>query len=60
MVEGQMSIVQLVAAAQPSGTPSGTGNPPSAEYFLIAIVAAVLALVGMIFIRTLARRSSKQ
>ncbi|MGA7107373.1 MAG: hypothetical protein WBV28_11965 [Terracidiphilus sp.] len=55
-----MSIVQLVAAAQPSGTPSGTGNPPSAEYFLIAIVAAVLALVAMIFIRTLARKSSKQ
>jgi hypothetical protein len=54
-----MSIVQLVAE-QTSGPQSQGSNPVAAGYVLIALVAAVLALVVMIFIRTSAGRSSKQ
>jgi hypothetical protein len=57
-----MSIVRLVAAAQTSGPEShpDASNPIGAGYFLIALVAVVLALVVIIFIRTSAGRSSKQ
>jgi hypothetical protein len=54
-----MSIVQLVAAAQTSSPQIPDSNPIGAGYFLIVLVAAVLALVVMIFIRTSVGRSSK-
>ena len=55
-----MSIVELVAAAQTSSPQSWDSNPIGAGYFLLVLVAAVLALVVLIFIRTSARRASKQ
>ncbi|MGA8669967.1 MAG: hypothetical protein WB679_08830 [Terracidiphilus sp.] len=58
-----MSIAQLVAAAQtnvPQPMPSTqAGHSVLAGYSLFAIVAAVLALVVLIFIRTSARRSKQ-
>jgi len=57
-----MWLVQLVAAVQTSGPEShpDASNPIGAGYFLIALVAVVLALVVIIFIRTSAGQSSKQ
>jgi len=53
-----MSIEQLVAAVQSSG-PSQGSNTTVAWYFVIGLIAAVLALVVTIFIHTSAGRSSK-
>jgi hypothetical protein len=54
-----MSIIEYVIAIQTGGTLTQTGNPPAALYFVIALVAVVLALVVLIFIRTSTRRSLK-
>jgi hypothetical protein len=59
-VEGKMSIVNLIAAAQTSGAQSSdAGHPVAAKYLIFGLLTAVLALVVMMFIRTSARRSSK-
>ena len=55
-----MWAVRLVAVAQTSSAQIPASNPPTAEYFLLVLVAAVLALVVVIFIRTSAGRSSKR
>ena len=54
-----MLIVQLVAAIH-SSPQSQDGNSTAAAYFTIALVAAVVGLVVLIFTRTRTRRSSKQ
>ena len=56
-----MPVAQLLAAIQTNG-PQQTqiGNPVGAEYWAIGLLAAVLALVILIFIRTSMRRLSKR
>jgi hypothetical protein len=54
-----MSIAACVAAMQTSGPQSETTNLPGAEYLVFALIAVVLALIVLIFIRASARRSSK-
>ena len=58
-VEGKMSIVNLVAAAQTNSPSFDGGHPVAAEYVIFVLLAAMLALVVMMFIRTRAGRSSK-
>ena len=55
-----MSIAEWVYALQPNGPESPTSNPPATGYFVIALLALVLGLVVLIFIRTSSRRSSKR
>ncbi|MGO9434099.1 MAG: hypothetical protein ACLPH3_24055 [Terracidiphilus sp.] len=55
-----MSIINLIAAAQTNSPSTDAGNPLAAGYVIFVLVAAVLALVVMMFIRTRAGRSSKQ
>ncbi len=55
-----MSIVEWVATVQTNSPAAPTSNPPGAEYFVVAIIAVVLALAVWVFIRTSPRRSSKQ
>jgi branched-subunit amino acid ABC-type transport system permease component len=54
-----MSIAECVIAVQ-SSSESHTINPPYARYLVIALVAVVLGVVVLIFIRTIAGRSSKR
>ena len=49
-----MSIAECIAAIRTSS------NSTTAEYLMIALVAAVLGLIVLIFTRTRKRRSSKQ
>jgi hypothetical protein len=55
-----MSLAEWVAAAQATGGQSQTANTPGSMYFIIALVAVVLGLVVLIFVRSSARRSSKR
>jgi hypothetical protein len=55
-----MWILRLVAAAQTSSAQVPAANPTGAGYVLLALVAAVLALVVVIFIQTSGGRSSKR
>lgn len=52
-------VLRLIAAAQTSSAQVPASNPATAGYFLIVLVAAVLALVVVIFIQTSSGRSSK-
>jgi hypothetical protein len=55
-----MSIVEWIAAAvQKSDSESLISDPATALYFVIAILAAVLGLVVLIFVRTSMRRSAR-
>ena len=54
-----MSIAEYAIAMQTSSL-SQTGNPPWAEYFVIALLAVVLGAFLLVFIRTSMRRSSKR
>ena len=54
-----MAIAEWIAAVQPGGE-SQNANPAVAWWFVYAIVAAVLALVVMVFIRTSVGRSSRR
>jgi hypothetical protein len=54
-----MAFIECVLAIQTSGGLTQTSNSPAALYFVIALVAVVLGLVVLIFIRTSARRPSK-
>jgi hypothetical protein len=55
-----MSIMECAVVLQTSGDQSPSSNTPAAEYFLFTIVALVLGLVVLIFVRSGARRSSKR
>jgi hypothetical protein len=55
-----MPIVLMVVAGQADGPQSHASNPVAAGYVVFALVAAVLALVVMIFVRTSMRRSPKR
>jgi capsular polysaccharide biosynthesis protein len=55
-----MSLLECVIVAQTSGSQTQAGNPPVAWYLVIALVAAVMGLVVLIFIRTSTRRSSRR
>jgi len=52
--EETMSIVDFMAALQTSGaeTHSSSSNPPAAGYFVIGMIAFVLALTVWVFVRT--------
>jgi hypothetical protein len=52
-----MSIIECVIAVQTSGGQTEANNSPAVLYFAMALVAAVLALVVLVFIKTSARRS---
>ena len=53
-----MQVAACVIAVQAKDGLSRTTNPVAAGYFAIALVAILLGLVALIFIRTSARRSS--
>lgn len=62
-----MSLIQWVAAwmfalqlAPPSGAPAKISNPLTDRYFIIAIVAVVLGLIIVVFIRSSCRGSSRR
>jgi hypothetical protein len=56
-----MSLFEWVAVIQMDNGPQPQrGSSTAADYIAIALVAAVLGLVVLIFIRTSARRSSKR
>lgn len=55
-----MSIIESVAAMQASGLESQSSNSPGALYFAIALVAVVLGLVVLVFIRTSGRGSPRR
>ena len=55
-----MSILGLFAMIQTGDLSGQISHPMAGWYFLIALIAAVVVLVAMIFIRTSAGRSSKQ
>jgi len=50
---------ECIVAVQVNGEQPPAGNPHYAGYLVIALVAIVLGLVVLVFIRTSARRSSK-
>ncbi len=54
-----MSIVEW-AGGQTNGLGSQASSSTGAEYFVVALIAIVLALVVWVFIRTSMRQSSKQ
>lgn len=58
--KGKMSIIESVAAMQASGLESQSSNSPGALYFAIALVAVVLGLVVLVFIRTSGRGSPRR
>jgi hypothetical protein len=53
-----MAIAELIAVVQTSGAQT-EGNPAIAKYLIFALVAAVVGLVLMMFIRTSQSKSSK-
>lgn len=55
-----MSIAEFASVLQTNGKLSQNTNSPTAEYFVIALVAIVLGMVVLILVRTNARRSSKR
>jgi FtsH-binding integral membrane protein len=55
-----MSIAECIAAVQANGPESQASNSPATMYFVIGLVAVVLGLVVVIFLRASARRSSKR
>ena len=50
-----MSVVVCFIAVQTSGTQIRVSNAPGTPYLLIGLLAVVMALVVLIFIRTSAR-----
>jgi len=52
MLSAECMIAVQVGGKQPV-------NPPAAEYIVIALVALVLGLIVVVFIRSSARRRSK-
>jgi hypothetical protein len=56
-----MSLANYILTVQTGGSPaSGMSNPDSSWYFVFAVVALVLGLVVLVFIRSSARRSSRR
>jgi len=53
-----MLIAEWVASAQVGGT-APEPSSPAAEYFVLGLIAVVIGLVVLVFIRSSARRSSK-
>jgi hypothetical protein len=54
-----MSIAEWVAAVQVGGT-RPEPSTPAEEYFVIALIAVVVGLVVLVFIRSSAQRPSKR
>ena len=55
-----MSIAEWLAAVQTSVTDTKPSNPIADQYIVFAILAVVLGLMVLIFIRASARRSSRR
>ena len=55
-----VSIALMIAAIQNNNAQSQGASPNSGEYLIIGMVAAVLALVVLVFVRSIARRSSRK
>lgn len=55
-----MPLVAWVAAMQSTSPPTVAGGPHAAGIFILVMVAAVLALVVTMFVRTSMRRSSRR
>jgi len=54
------SLAFLLAAIQNNNSQSQGSSPNSGEYLLIGMVAAILALVVLVFVRSITRRSQKK
>jgi hypothetical protein len=55
-----MSIVEFAIVLQNIDGEANASNPRSAEYFVIALVAVLLGVFVLVFVRTSARGSSKR
>jgi hypothetical protein len=55
-----MALIESIAAMLQDNGTQPAANPPAAGYFIVAILAVVVGFMAWIFIRTSARRSSKQ
>ena len=54
-----MTITECAIAVQVTGNQAPASNPPSTGYFVIGLVAIVVGLMVLVFIRARARRSPK-
>ena len=55
-----MSIMECAIALQSIAGKAPASNPRSDEYFVIALLAVLLGVFVLVFVRTSARRSSKR
>jgi hypothetical protein len=55
-----MPIAEYVASVQTNGPESQTSNSSAGLYFALALVAVVLGLLVVVFIKTSMRRSSRR